>query len=114
MILMRPSPFHTFQGAVTVAKRVAEERGVDLGTEVGYAVRFEDRSCPETKIKYLTGVLCHLPMCGSMMADSAMLPLPCCLCHVAHSHVAHSHVQRSCLMHAFVAYIRTRQGWATD
>lgn len=43
------------QGAVTVAKRVAEERGVELGTEVGYAVRFEDRTCPDTRIKYLTG-----------------------------------------------------------
>jgi pre-mRNA-splicing factor ATP-dependent RNA helicase DHX38/PRP16 len=31
---------------VTVAKRVAEERGTDLGTLVGYAVRFEDCSCP--------------------------------------------------------------------
>eukprot|EP00798_Chlamydomonas_sp_ICE-L_P007627 gene7627-785_t len=41
-------------GAVTVAKRVAEERGVALGSEVGYAVRFEDQTSPETKIKYLT------------------------------------------------------------
>ena len=40
---------------MTVAKRVAEERGVELGTEVGYAVRFEDRTCPDTRIKYLTG-----------------------------------------------------------
>lgn len=44
------------QAAVTVAKRVAEERGVSLGTEVGYAVRFEDCSCSTTRIKYLTGV----------------------------------------------------------
>lgn len=43
------------QGAVTVARRVAEERGVEVGTEIGYAVRFEDRSCPSTKVKYLTG-----------------------------------------------------------
>ncbi|MEW5312932.1 MAG: hypothetical protein WDW38_004530 [Sanguina aurantia] len=41
-------------GAVTVAKRVAEERGCVLGTEVGYAVRFEDCSSRSTKIKYLT------------------------------------------------------------
>lgn len=40
---------------MTVAKRVAEERGVALGSEVGYAVRFEDCSCAGTKIKYLTG-----------------------------------------------------------
>ena len=42
------------QGAVTVAKRVAEERGSELGKEVGYAVRFEDCSGPETRIKFLT------------------------------------------------------------
>ncbi|KAG1663950.1 hypothetical protein FOA52_001076 [Chlamydomonas sp. UWO 241] len=41
-------------GAVSVAKRVAEERGVELGTEVGYAVRFEDRTSAATRIKYLT------------------------------------------------------------
>jgi hypothetical protein len=44
------------QGAVTVARRVAEERRVELGSEVGYAVRFENRTSSSTKIKYLTGV----------------------------------------------------------
>ncbi len=48
------APAACAQGAVTVAKRVAEERGVELGAEVGYAVRFEDRSSPDTRIKYLT------------------------------------------------------------
>ncbi|KAF6250725.1 DEAH-box nuclear pre-mRNA splicing factor [Scenedesmus sp. NREL 46B-D3] len=41
-------------GAVTVARRVAEERRVELGGEVGYAVRFENRASSSTKIKYLT------------------------------------------------------------
>jgi ATP-dependent RNA helicase DHX8/PRP22 len=40
---------------VTVAKRVAEERSVVLGEEVGYAVRFEDKTSANTKIKYMTG-----------------------------------------------------------
>jgi HrpA-like RNA helicase len=40
---------------VTVARRVAEERRVGVGGEVGYAVRFEDRTSPATRIKYLTG-----------------------------------------------------------
>eukprot|EP00983_Pelagomonas_calceolata_P130016 1161654-Pelagomonas_calceolata.AAC.9 len=40
--------------AVTVAKRVSEEMNVELGSLVGYAVRFEDCSSSETKIKYLT------------------------------------------------------------
>ncbi|KAI7837808.1 hypothetical protein COHA_008436 [Chlorella ohadii] len=40
--------------AVTVARRVAWEKKVELGQEVGYAVRFEDRTCRRTRIKYLT------------------------------------------------------------
>ncbi|GMN49177.1 hypothetical protein TIFTF001_018349 [Ficus carica] len=44
--------------AVSVARRVAEELGVRLGEEVGYAIRFEDRTSEKTRIKYLTdGVL---------------------------------------------------------
>jgi ATP-dependent RNA helicase DHX8/PRP22 len=43
---------------VTIAERVAVERGCLIGTEVGYAIRFDDRSTHETKIKYVTdGVL---------------------------------------------------------
>ena len=37
-----------------MAARVAEEMGVKLGQEVGYAIRFEDKTCPATEIKYLT------------------------------------------------------------
>ena len=40
--------------AMSVAKRVAEEVGCKLGQEVGYTIRFEDRTSPETKIKYMT------------------------------------------------------------
>lgn len=44
--------------AVSVAKRVAEELGTDLGQKVGYAIRFEDCTSGETVIKYMTdGVL---------------------------------------------------------
>ncbi len=45
--------------AVAVAKRVAEEMGVDLGQQVGYAIRFEDVTTKVvTRIKYMTdGVL---------------------------------------------------------
>nr|GEZ76912.1 probable pre-mRNA-splicing factor ATP-dependent RNA helicase DEAH4 isoform X1 [Tanacetum cinerariifolium] len=38
--------------------RVAQELDVRLGNEVGYAIRFEDRTSERTRIKYLTdGVL---------------------------------------------------------
>ncbi|KAL3835675.1 hypothetical protein ACJIZ3_010411 [Penstemon smallii] len=44
--------------AVSVSRRVAQELGVRLGEEVGYAIRFEDRTSEKTIIKYLTdGVL---------------------------------------------------------
>ena len=44
--------------AVSVAKRVSEEMGVELGTTVGYSIRFEDCTSKETIIKYMTdGVL---------------------------------------------------------
>lgn len=40
--------------AMSVAKRVAEEFGCRLGQEVGYAIRFEDCTSPDTVIKYMT------------------------------------------------------------
>lgn len=40
--------------AISVAKRVSEEVGCELGSEVGYAVRFDDRTSRETVIKYMT------------------------------------------------------------
>ncbi|KAI0641179.1 P-loop containing nucleoside triphosphate hydrolase protein [Trametes meyenii] len=44
--------------AMSVAKRVSEEMECKLGGTVGYAIRFEDCTSPETKIKYMTdGVL---------------------------------------------------------
>ena len=40
--------------AMSVAKRVSEEVGCELGQEVGYTIRFEDMTTPATKIKYMT------------------------------------------------------------
>lgn len=40
--------------AMSVAKRVAEEVGCELGKEVGYTIRFEDCTSPDTRIKYMT------------------------------------------------------------
>ena len=40
--------------AVSVAKRVAEEVGCRVGQEVGYTIRFEDCTSPDTRIKYMT------------------------------------------------------------
>lgn len=44
--------------AMSVAKRVSEEMDTELGDKVGYAIRFEDITGPNTIIKYMTdGVL---------------------------------------------------------
>ncbi|GBG65277.1 hypothetical protein CBR_g50319 [Chara braunii] len=44
--------------AMSVANRVSEEMGCELGDKVGYAIRFEDVTGPNTVIKYMTdGVL---------------------------------------------------------
>lgn len=45
--------------AMSVAKRVSEEMGVELGTTVGYAIRFEDCTSDQTviKCKYSIGCL---------------------------------------------------------
>ncbi|XP_006454167.1 hypothetical protein AGABI2DRAFT_189464 [Agaricus bisporus var. bisporus H97] len=65
--------------AMSVAKRVSEEVGCRLGQEVGYTIRFEDCTSPETRIKYMTdGMLqreCLIdPLCSSysvIMLDEA-------------------------------------------
>lgn len=44
--------------AMSVAKRVAQEMGCQLGGTCGYAIRFEDVTSADTRVKYMTdGVL---------------------------------------------------------
>lgn len=65
--------------ATSVACRVADERKCRLGEEVGYSIRFEDRTGPNTRIKYCTdGVLVrecledpYLNKYGVVMLDEA-------------------------------------------
>lgn len=40
--------------AISVAKRVAEESDTVLGEQVGYCIRFDDKSSKNTRLKYLT------------------------------------------------------------
>ena len=40
--------------AMSVAQRVSEEMDVELGEEVGYSIRFEDKTSPKTVLKYMT------------------------------------------------------------
>ena len=44
--------------AVSVANRIAHEIGCTLGEEVGYAIRFDDKTSEETMVKVMTdGIL---------------------------------------------------------
>lgn len=40
--------------AMSVAARVAQEKGVKLGHEVGYSIRFEECTSDKTVVKYMT------------------------------------------------------------
>ncbi|KAL2160298.1 hypothetical protein VTH06DRAFT_1471 [Thermothelomyces fergusii] len=40
--------------AMSVAQRVADELDVELGEEVGYSIRFENKTGPKTLLKYMT------------------------------------------------------------
>lgn len=55
--------------AMSVAKRVSEELDVELGEEVGYSIRFEDKSSNKTLIKYLTdGMLLREAMSDPLLS----------------------------------------------
>ncbi|KAG2447032.1 hypothetical protein HYH02_008184 [Chlamydomonas schloesseri] len=60
--------------ASTVAARVAEEMGVSLGVEVGYAVRFDNAISERTRIKYLTdGVLLREMMDDPLLTQYSVI-----------------------------------------
>lgn len=62
--------------AISVAKRVSEEQGCQLGQEVGYNVRFDDRTSSATKIKYLTdGMLQREALADGDMSQYSVLML---------------------------------------
>jgi pre-mRNA-splicing factor ATP-dependent RNA helicase DHX16 len=62
--------------ASSLATRVAEERGCKLGTEVGYTVRFEDKTGPDTKIKFMTdGLLLREIMTDPMLSNYSFIML---------------------------------------
>lgn len=61
---------------MSVAKRVAEEMGVQLGDEVGYAIRFEDCTGPNTVIKYMTdGMLLREALIDKDMSQYSVIML---------------------------------------
>mmetsp|Transcript_29829 Transcript_29829/g.114543 ORF Transcript_29829/g.114543 Transcript_29829/m.114543 type:complete len:702 (-) Transcript_29829:405-2510(-) len=66
--------------AMSVAKRVAEEMDVVLGQEVGYTIRFEDKTSQRTMLKYCTdGMLLR-----EAMHDPDLLRYRCIVLDEAH------------------------------
>lgn len=61
--------------ARTLAGRVAEELGVSVGQQVGYAVRFSDTSGPMTQVRYLTDglLLAELSRDRDLLAYDAII-----------------------------------------
>ncbi|XP_072977780.1 probable pre-mRNA-splicing factor ATP-dependent RNA helicase DEAH5 [Typha angustifolia] len=74
--------------ATSVAKRVAEEFGCRLGEEVGYAIRFEDCTGPETVIKYMTdGMLLR-----EILVDETLSQYSVVMLDEAHERTIHTDV----------------------
>mmetsp|Transcript_9795 Transcript_9795/g.12843 ORF Transcript_9795/g.12843 Transcript_9795/m.12843 type:complete len:1251 (+) Transcript_9795:39-3791(+) len=74
--------------AMSVAKRVAEEFGTGLGQAVGYTIRFEDCTSPETVIKYMTdGMLMR-----EYLADNDLSKYSAIMLDEAHERTIHTDV----------------------
>jgi ATP-dependent RNA helicase DHX8/PRP22 len=74
--------------AMSVAKRVAEEYGCQLGQEVGYTIRFEDCTSPSTVIKYMTdGMLMR-----EYLADNKLTKYIAMMLDEAHERTIHTDV----------------------
>jgi len=74
--------------AVSVAKRVAEEYGARLGEEVGYSIRFDQCTSPETVIKYMTdGMLMR-----EYLADHRLTRYSALMLDEAHERTIHTDV----------------------
>ncbi|CAB9524117.1 splicing factor ATP-dependent RNA helicase [Seminavis robusta] len=62
--------------AITVASRVAKERNCRLGSEVGYRVRFDDKTNPSTKLIYATdGMLLRQAMLDPLLSAYSVILL---------------------------------------
>lgn len=72
--------------AISVAKRVALERGSELGQEIGYSVRFDDCSTAQTSLRYMTdGMLLR-----EAIADPLLLRYSVVILDEAHERTVHT------------------------
>ena len=62
--------------AMSVAQRVADEMDVSIGDEVGYSIRFDDKSSAKTRLKYMTdGMLLREAMLDPMLSKYSIIIL---------------------------------------
>ncbi|CCF73847.1 DHX15, PRP43, pre-mRNA-splicing factor ATP-dependent RNA helicase DHX15/PRP43 [Babesia microti strain RI] len=62
--------------AISVAARVSEELDVELGSFVGYSIRFEEKSCPSTRLKFLTdGMLLREAQSDNLLSKYGLIVL---------------------------------------
>lgn len=87
--------------ATSVAKRVAEEVGCRLGEDVGYAIRFEDCTGPDTKIKYMTDGL----LLREALIDPDMSQYSCIILDEAHERSINTDVLFGLLKSEFASYL---------
>ena len=66
--------------AISLASRVASELHCKLGTTVGYAVRFEEKTCHNTRIKYVTDGL----LLKELVSDPLLRNYECVILDEAH------------------------------
>ncbi|KAK6456505.1 P-loop containing nucleoside triphosphate hydrolase protein [Scheffersomyces xylosifermentans] len=88
--------------AMSVAKRVSEEMNCTLGEEVGFAIRFEDKTDPKkTLIKYMTaGILLR-----EILADPMLEKYSCVIMDEAHERTLDTDI----LLGLFKQLIRRRR-----
>jgi pre-mRNA-splicing factor ATP-dependent RNA helicase DHX16 len=74
--------------AMSVAARVAVEKGVKLGREVGYSIRFEDCTSEKTVIKYMTdGMLLR-----EFLSEPDLKSYACMMIDEAHERTLHTDI----------------------
>lgn len=74
--------------AISLATRVAKERHCELGLEVGYSVRFDDKTTNQTRIKYMTdGMLLR-----EAQSDSSLSKYGCIVLDEAHERTVNTDI----------------------